>query len=104
MALTPKTYRPASLAWPLAVLTLTFLAPATARADFFDSMRQTVTTDIPHFFTNDFPHFFQDDIPCAFGFQPTSHTRTSCKSASPAKPATTHTNSTTPPAQPSTGQ
>jgi len=46
-----------------------------ARADFFDGMRKTFKTDIPH--------FFQDDIPCAFGGQPTSHTKTSCKSSGP---------------------
>ncbi|HUH84563.1 MAG TPA: hypothetical protein VLX85_08120 [Stellaceae bacterium] len=50
------------------------LAPP-ARADFFDDARRTFTTDIPH--------FFQDDIPCAFGGQPTSHTKTSCKSTRP---------------------
>jgi hypothetical protein len=50
-----------------------------ARADFFDDARQT--------FTNDIPHFFQDDIPCAFGGQPTSHTKTSCKSPDPSKAA-----------------
>jgi hypothetical protein len=103
VALTSETYRRAYFTCPLTVLTLAFLAPAPARADFFDSARRTFQTDIPHFFTTDFPHFFQDDIPCAFGFQPTSHTKTSCKSSvSPAKPAT-HTNPTTPPpAQPST--
>lgn len=41
------------------------------RADFFDDARKTIQTDIPH--------FFQDDIPCAFGGQPTSHTKTACK-------------------------
>jgi hypothetical protein len=55
------------------MLTLASLVPAPARADFFDGARRT--------FTNDIPHFFQDDIPCAFGGQPTSHTRTSCKSS-----------------------
>ena len=105
MPLTPKTYRRACLACTLTILTLVLLAPSAARADFFDSARRTFQTDIPHFFTTDFPHFFQDDIPCAFGFQPTSHTKTSCKSsASPVKPAT-HANPTTPPpAQPSSGQ
>jgi len=61
------------LAYLIAVSLLTCMVPAPARADFFDNMRRTFTTDIPH--------FFQDDIPCAFGGQPTSHTRTSCKSA-----------------------
>ena len=61
---------------------LTLLATTAARADFFDDARRTFQTDIPH--------FFQDDIPCAFGGQPTSHTKTSCKSSAghPAKPAT----------------
>jgi hypothetical protein len=56
----------------LGVLALGVVAPITARADFFDDTRRTFQTDIPH--------FFQDDIPCAFGGQPTSHTRTVCKS------------------------
>jgi hypothetical protein len=64
----------------IAALTLASLMSAPARADFFDGARRT--------FTNDIPHFFQDDIPCAFGGQPTSHTRSSCKSSAPsAKPA-----------------
>jgi hypothetical protein len=76
--MTSKAYRLFHLAYPIAVLTLVPLAPA--RADFFDDARRTFETDIPH--------FFQDDIPCAFGGQPTSHTKTSCKSPSPpAKPA-----------------
>jgi hypothetical protein len=59
-----------------AVLTLVILTlPMPARADFFDDTRRTFQTDIPH--------FFQDDIPCAFGGQPTSHSRPSCKSAKP---------------------
>lgn len=73
----------------IAVVTLASLAPTPARADFFDDARRTFETDIPHFFQTDVPHFFQDDIPCAFGGQPTSHTKTSCKSLSqPAKHAT----------------
>lgn len=44
-----------------------------ARAEFFDDVRRTFQTDIPH--------FFQDDIPCAFGGQPTSGARRSCKGA-----------------------
>jgi hypothetical protein len=80
MALTSKACW-LRLAYPVAVLTLASLAPTPARADFFDDTRRTFQTDIPH--------FFQDDIPCAFGGQPTSHTKTSCKSpAHPAKPAT----------------
>lgn len=68
------------LALPIAALTLASLAPSPARADFFDDMRRTVQTDIPH--------FFQDDIPCAFGGQPTSGARRSCKSSGrPAKQA-----------------
>jgi hypothetical protein len=55
------------------------LGAPSARADFFDDARQTFQKDIPHFFQNDVPHFFQDDIPCAFGGQPTSHTRKYCK-------------------------
>jgi hypothetical protein len=55
------------------VLILVSVAPAPARADFFDDVRRTFQTDIPH--------FFQDDIPCAFGGQPTSHTKTSCKAS-----------------------
>jgi hypothetical protein len=51
-----------------------------AHADFFDGARQTFQKDIPHFFQSDVPHFFQDDIPCAFGGQPTSHTKKTCKS------------------------
>jgi len=51
-----------------------------AHADFFDDARQTFQKDIPHFFQNDVPHFFQDDIPCAFGGQPTSHTKKTCRS------------------------
>jgi hypothetical protein len=62
-----------------AMLTLAILTPASAcAADFFDNARRTFQTDIPH--------FFQDDIPCAFGGQPTSHTKSSCKSSDP-KPA-----------------
>jgi hypothetical protein len=56
-----------------------FLMPGVtpARADFFDGARKTFETDIPH--------FFQDDIPCAFGGQPTSHTKSSCNA--PSRPA-----------------
>ena len=75
--LTPKAYRLLRLACPIAVLALAPLAPA--RADFFDDTRRTFETDIPH--------FFQDDVPCAFGGQPTSHTKTSCKDKSPDHPA-----------------
>ena len=55
-----------------AVLTLGFAG--VARADFFDDMRSTFTTGIPH--------FFQDDIPCAFGGKPTSGTKRSCHGGS----------------------
>jgi hypothetical protein len=58
------------LACPIAMLTLVSAVPA--RADFFDDSRKTFETDIPH--------FFQDDIPCAFGGNPISGTKTSCKS------------------------
>ncbi len=64
----------------VAVLALATLMPMPARADFLDDVRRTFQTDIPH--------FFQDDIPCAFGGQPTSHTKASCKSSEhPAKQA-----------------
>jgi len=82
--MTSKTYL-LRLACPVAALALVSLAPAPARADFFDDVRRTFTTDIPH--------FFQDDIPCTFGGQPTSGTKTSCKSSPPhqAKPVTRET-------------
>jgi hypothetical protein len=80
MATTSTTSRLARLACPIAALWLASLAPAPARADFFDDARRTFQTDIPH--------FFQDDIPCAFGGQPTSRTKASCKSDRPAKHAT----------------
>jgi hypothetical protein len=89
MELTFKSCRILYLTYAIAMLTLVSLAPTSARADFFDDARRTVNTDIPHFFQTDVPHFFQDDIPCAFGGQPTSHTKTSCKSPSqPAKDTT----------------
>jgi len=69
-------------AWRIALLAvfpaLACLGSTPARADFLDGVRKT--------FTKDLPHFFQDDIPCAFGGQPTSHTKKSC--GSPAKPMT----------------
>ena len=71
--MTSDTRRRVRPALPIAVVTLALLAPGSARADFFDDARRTFQTDIPH--------FFQDDVPCAFGGQPTSHTRTSCKSS-----------------------
>ncbi|HUN49451.1 MAG TPA: hypothetical protein VMU85_23155 [Stellaceae bacterium] len=77
MALISKGFR---VAFPLAALAAAALAPASARADFFDDARKTFTTDIPH--------FFQDDVPCAFGGKPTSGTKASCNQASqPVKPA-----------------
>ncbi len=92
-ALRPKASSLLHLAYPVAVLTLAFLAPTPARADFFDGARQTFTVDIPH--------FFQDDIPCFFGGQPTSGAKKSCRPAAPpAKPATAPpatTNESTPP-------
>jgi hypothetical protein len=79
--LTSKAHSLFRVAYPIATLLLATLAPAPARADFFDDMRKTFTTDIPH--------FFQDDVPCAFGGQPTSGAKKSCKSGDrPAKPAT----------------
>jgi hypothetical protein len=64
----------------VAALVLAGAVTTPARADFFDDVRRTFQTDIPH--------FFQDDIPCAFGGQPTSHTKTSCHGAAqPATPA-----------------
>jgi hypothetical protein len=85
MALNPRTCSYFLLSCSIAVSAISL----PASADFFDDARRTFQTDIPHFFQTDFPHFFQDDIPCAFGGQPTSHTKTSCKSASrPARHAT----------------
>ena len=79
--MTSKVRWPFHIAYPVAMLTLASLAPASARADFFDDTRRTFQTDIPH--------FFQDDVPCAFGGQPTSQTKTSCKSPDhPAKHTT----------------
>ncbi len=74
------------------LLMLAALAPTPAWADFFDGARRTFQTDIPH--------FFQDDIPCAFGGQPTSHTKASCKSPDPASkraPAKTGDSAAVPP-------
>src|SRR3954452_8714821 len=81
MAVSSKTYRRFQCGFAITVLGLASLAPALARADFFDDLRRTFQTDVPNFFQTDVPHFFQDDIPCAFGGQPTSHTKTSCKSS-----------------------
>jgi hypothetical protein len=68
------------LACAIAVSALASLSATPAHADFFDDMRRTFQTDIPH--------FFQDDIPCAFGGQPTSGAKKACKSSDhPAKPA-----------------
>jgi hypothetical protein len=66
------------LACLIALLAAASAVPA--RADFFDDARRTFETDIPH--------FFQDDIPCAFGGNPTSGTKTSCKSDQSSKKAT----------------
>ena len=72
------SFRPLRIA--VGVLILLPMASGAARADFFDDARRTFQSDIPH--------FFQDDIPCAFGGQPTSHTKTLCKAPDhPAKPA-----------------
>ena len=59
----------------VAAISVTVVAAMPARADFLDGVRKTLT--------NDLPHFFQDDVPCAFGGQPTSHTRKSCNSPRP---------------------
>jgi hypothetical protein len=89
-ALTPKTHRLVRHAAPLAVLAMMSLAPSAARADFFDDMRRTFTSDIPH--------FFQDDVPCAFGGQPTSGTKSSCKGpARPTKPTADKSHAAAPP-------
>jgi hypothetical protein len=74
-----RTYSVFRIAYPVTALTLMFSAPLPAKADFFDDLRQTFRSDIPH--------FFQDDIPCAFGGQPTSHTKASCRSDHPPKHA-----------------
>ncbi len=74
MVWTSKARRLFRGTYPVLVLSLASAAPAPARADFLDDARRTFQTDIPH--------FFQDDIPCAFGGQPTSHTKTSCKPSS----------------------
>jgi hypothetical protein len=65
------------IAWytSVAAISMTVGTAMPARADFLDGVRKT--------FTNDLPHFFQDDVPCAFGGQPTSHTRKSCNSPKP---------------------
>ncbi len=90
MALSCKTFWRSSGAG-LGVLACGFLmsTAAPARADFFDDVRRTFQTDIPH--------FFQDDIPCAFGGQPTSHTRTSCHGSERPAPHAGPKNASTPP-------
>jgi hypothetical protein len=90
--MTFKPFRLIHLAYPVAVLTLVPLAPA--RADFFDGVRQTFQTDIPH--------FFQDDIPCAFGGRPTSGTKASCNS--PHHPAKHSAEKAAPSEKPKTGE
>jgi hypothetical protein len=65
-----NNHRALRLAGPIAIVAFAPLVSMPARADFFDDMRHTFQTDIPH--------FFQDDIPCAFGGQPTSHTKSTC--------------------------
>ena len=90
----PKAYRLLHFVLPVAVATLASTAPVPAHADFFDGAR--------NFFTQGVPHFFQDDIPCAFGGQPTSGTRTSCRSSDhSAEPGRTGANFTPPPPPPS---
>ncbi|MEA2736887.1 MAG: hypothetical protein QOH05_194 [Acetobacteraceae bacterium] len=100
----PSVARGIAAVLGLSVLALGTLAPMPARADFFDGMRQTFTSDIPH--------FFQDDVPCAFGGKPTSHTRTSCKSGQAKGGSTNARENAAPPppplpdrpAQPDTGR
>jgi hypothetical protein len=66
----------ARIAWHTSAAAISVItAAAPAKADFLDDVRKT--------FTKDMPHFFQDDVPCAFGGQPTSHTRKSCNSPKP---------------------
>ncbi len=89
--MTAKTFRLVHAAYPIAALLLACGA-GPARADFFNDVRRTFEVDIPH--------FFQDDIPCAFGGQPTSHTRTSCRGADrPVRPAAAKKASAPPPVQ-----
>jgi hypothetical protein len=61
------------------VVALLLARSGSARAEFFNDVRRTFQTDIPH--------FFQDDVPCAFGGQPTSHTKSSCKSGKQPAPS-----------------
>jgi hypothetical protein len=90
--LTLRPQRLCRVACLVVALTLAALAPTPARADFFDDLRRTFQSDIPH--------FFQDDIPCAFGGQPTSHTKASCNAPSrPAKQSGKHRTDTAPPAE-----
>jgi hypothetical protein len=85
--MTKAPERHMSARYAIAVVFLASLAaPVTARADDFPN-------DVKRTFTTDIPHFFQDDIPCAFGGQPTSGTKSSCKGAS--HPATTAPKATT---------
>ena len=86
--MTTAQQRRLSVRHAIAVVFLASLAaPMSARADDFPN-------DVKRTFTTDIPHFFQDDIPCAFGGQPTSGTKSSCKGASHpaanAPKATTH--------------
>ncbi len=97
-ALSAKHWPGAAACCLVIVPTLVALTPIPARADFFDGARRTFQTDIPH--------FFQDDIPCAFGGQPTSHTKTSCKKSDPPKGAAVKPvdRATAPPAKPADSQ
>jgi hypothetical protein len=86
MTMAPERCMCARFAIALAFLSWIAL-PVMARVDDFPN-------DVKRTFTTDIPHFFQDDIPCAFGGQPTSGTKSSCKGASHptanAPKATTH--------------
>jgi hypothetical protein len=85
--MTKAPERRLSARYAIAVVFLASLAaPMTARADDFPN-------DVKRTFTTDIPHFFQDDIPCAFGGQPTSGTKSSCKG--PSHPAATAPKATT---------
>jgi hypothetical protein len=96
--LAAKPYRFLRAACPVAALLLASVALAPAHAEFFDDVRRTFQTDIPH--------FFQDDIPCAFGGQPTSGAKSSCRGGDrPAARQATDRNTVAPPprAQPQEG-
>ena len=59
-------------------LMLSCWGAAPAHAEFFNNVKRSFQTEIPH--------FFQDDIPCAFGGQPMSGAKSACRPR-PADPA-----------------